>query len=122
MAAASYDITIEQGATLRVSSTLKGSDGNPLDLTGWTGRAQIRESFSGEKIADFTISFNADRTDGVFVLSLTDAETAAISVPANTTSRRVITKYPYDVELVKPDGTVLRVLQGLAKISPEITR
>ena len=42
--AAVYDITIEQGATFRLSLVWKDSSNVPVNLTGYTARMQVRRS------------------------------------------------------------------------------
>ena len=44
MSAGRYSFTIEQGATLDFELAYKDSDNNPVDLTGYQGRMQIRPS------------------------------------------------------------------------------
>jgi hypothetical protein len=41
--AARYDITIEQGASFELPLTLQHSNGTVYNLTGYTGRGQIRK-------------------------------------------------------------------------------
>jgi len=42
MAAGRYLLTIEQGATTDLLLEYKDSNGNPVDLSGYTARMQIR--------------------------------------------------------------------------------
>ena len=44
MAAGRYLLTIEQGATTDLLLEYKDSNGNPVDLSGYTARMQIRPS------------------------------------------------------------------------------
>lgn len=115
MTPAAHDITIYQGATLRMPLRwLSGPAGAvvPVDLTGYTVRAQLRRRASSPEIlATFTCVIT-DAADGRFELSLSAVTTAAIAARAGV----------YDVELVSPGGDVYRFLEGAVSISHEVTR
>lgn len=125
MAAATLDLVddlrIEQGATwTRVFTFVDGND-DPIDVTGWTFRGQVRKSFnSTTALADF--SFSASDADNKKVFTITDTETAGIPVNPPTGNARNSSFYLYDIEAVKDDGTVERLFQGKAEVSPEVTR
>lgn len=124
MAAAKYDLTIEQGATFLRTITLKDSGGTEIDLTGWSIRGQIRvKQGAGSPLATFTGTIlDQVSATGQATISLTAAQTSALPVPEGSPGVRVNSAYLYDVEMVRPDTSVLRVLQGLATVVPEITR
>ena len=112
MPAVNYDLLIEQGTTWSVTVTLKKTNQSPFDLTGYTGRCQIRKTYTSTNIlASPTVTIPSG-TDGKVVLSLTEAQTS--SLPD--------TYAVYDVELVAPNGDVTRILQGKVKVSLEVTR
>ena len=46
MSAGKYSFVIEQGATLSFEVQYKDSNDLPVDLTGYTGRLQIRSTFA----------------------------------------------------------------------------
>jgi len=114
MGAGILDIVIEQGATfervIRVTDPLNGLV-NISDVT--SARGQIRKAFpSGDSFA-FTIAVTSAASG---LLSWTmDAATSA-SIPVNTEQ-----DWRYDIELVR-GLRVERILQGIATISPEVTR
>lgn len=123
MAAAVYDISIEQGATFNLTATLKNSSNVVLDLTGWSFTGQIRSNYSSETVlATFDCTLNSPATDGVVNITISDVDTAAIPVLDATSYNRKITRYVYDIEATKPDGTVVRLFQGEVDVSPEVTR
>jgi hypothetical protein len=114
MASSQLDITIEQGATFERDIVYKDSAGDPIDLTAVTSvRGQVRRTY------DATTSY-------AFVCAVTDAVNGEISwtMPATTTAEIEphSLQWVYDVELVYSGGTVVRLLQGNAFISPEVTR
>lgn len=123
MAAAELDIYIEQGS--RFFRTYKFSIGGvAVDLTGFTFRGQIRSTQnSATIIASFVFTIlNQGTNPGEVTCSLSDTVTAAIAVPTSTTACRKSAKYIYDMEYVDTLGDVKRFFQGIAEVSPEVTR
>lgn len=119
--AGTYDLHIDQGASLTRAITWTASDGSPVDLTGYTGAAQIRASAQdASPLVSLTVTFDADRTTGKLSVSLTSAQTAALVTTGTTATDR--TKGVWDLELTSGSGTVTRLLQGAVFISPEVTR
>jgi hypothetical protein len=47
MAAGRYSFTLEQGTTVDFELQYKDSGSNPIDLSGYTGKMEIRSAFSG---------------------------------------------------------------------------
>ena len=109
---AKANIIIDQGADFATSITVSDTDGNILDLTNYTGRGQIRKHYTSSTKVDFTIVFGAVRTDGVVNLSLTNVQTAAMESG----------RYVYDAELITDSNTVSRLVEGIATVTPEVTR
>lgn len=116
MAAAVYDITIEQGATYRLDIVWKDNAGAPINLTGYTARMQVREKVSSE-----TALLDLTSQNGGIVLG---GATGAIAIVAAATMTDDITakRGVYDLELVAPGGVVTRLIGGAVTISPEVTR
>lgn len=123
MAAAKLDIYIEQGSTFKRTLKFKMADGvTPLDISGNTFRGQIRQGISDAAIvASFTCTIT-NGPGGEVDITLTAAQTSAIELKPQKSPYREPQDFSYDVERVLPDTTVERVLEGLAKISPEVTR
>ena len=112
MPAGIYNITIEQGATFEITLTIKQGDGNPVDLSGYTARSQIREKVSSLAAAGaFVVTFPEPRTEGKLKMSLAASATALL--PARV--------YAYDLEL-ESAGRVERLLEGKVVVSAEVTR
>jgi hypothetical protein len=125
MPAANYNITIEQGASFSRTLTLKDSSGIPINLTGWTIRGQIRASQNASSaLATFTGTVaNQGTNPGEATISLTPTQTAAIPQnPDATTAQAKTINYLYDIEGLRPDTSVVRLLQGKVTLSPEITK
>ena len=124
-----YDITIEQGASFSLPITLNHYDNTAYNLTGYTGRGQLRRYHrSTDIIVSFTVTIDPTPTTGRLIVSLTAVQTGAIPAGEEITDTR--SKYVYDLELEKTSaggdsvaiGTVKRVLEGTAYVSPEVTR
>ena len=120
MIAGVLDIYIEQGTTWSIDLTIQQSNGQPMDLTGYTGRCQIRSSAISQTILASPAVTVTDAKNGKLTISLTADETAAI--PVNGYSYSSVSQYVYDLELVDGMGRVMRLLNGYARISPEVTR
>lgn len=109
---ASHDITIDQGSSFNKTISLKDDSNAVINISNDSFRGQIRKHHSSTDIqATFTIAIT-DGPNGVATWSLTPTQTAAMS------SGRLV----YDVEWVKADGTVTRILEGIADTTAEVTR
>lgn len=125
MPAANYNFFIEQGATFKTEMVFKDESGNLTDLTGFTYAGQIRSKYdSSSPVATFDITVANQTSDrGKIIIMLSSAATAAIPCsPSTNTDPRPITRYVYDIECTKTDGTVDRILQGVISVSPNVTR
>jgi hypothetical protein len=115
-----FDIVLEQGASFVLPLTLRHADNTAFDLTGYTGRGQIRKFHrSTSVIASFTVVMDVVPTTGKLTVSLTAVETAGISCGEEVTDEK--SKYVYDLEIVS-GGNVKRILDGFVFVSPEVTR
>jgi hypothetical protein len=116
MTAATYNFEIEQGTTFNKSFVWKDSSKNPINLTGFSGRMQIRSSV---KSADVLLSLTTENTR-ISITPLTGM--VNILIDATTTAAITWSKGVYDLELVGPGNVVTRLLQGEITISKEVTR
>jgi hypothetical protein len=117
MVAAVHDITIEQGATFRLSLLWRDSSGTPIDLTGCSARMQVRKKYNSE-----TAWLSLTSEDGDIVLG-DEAGTIVVTGDALLTEDIPAPSCGvYDLEIVMAGGEVNRLLQGSATISPEVTR
>jgi hypothetical protein len=116
MAAATYDILIEQGATFQLNLVYKDSGGSPIDISGYTARMQVRRSYDAPTaLLDLTTENGAITLGGV---------AGSLVVEAGPTLTRDLPAKGgvYDLELVAPSGVVVRLIRGTATISPEVTK
>lgn len=110
-------LTINQGATFIDALTWSaGEPAVPVDLTGCTGRMQIRlTQASPNIIAELTTENGGIVLGGV-------AGTIALKIPAVQTERFAWTTAVYDLELVFLDETVVRIVEGVVSVSAGVTR
>lgn len=124
MAAGNYSFTIEQGTTFERIFKYKDENGNPVDLTGYDVRMQIRSSYDSAILAsltsgsgDFVLSVPADAASGV-----TDKNQIKLTISASHTAAYSFDQALYDIELESGTGIVTRLLQGKIKLSREVTK
>ena len=107
-------IVIKKGATFYTILKMTDSAGVPIDLTGYTGRSQIRPTFDSIIFHDFTVTFpNATLGEILWVMPASVTETIDAALAP---------LYVYDLEIEDSTGRVSRILEGYAQISPEVTR
>ena len=104
------NLLIDQGATFTTAITITDNDGNPLDLTGYTGAAQIRKHYTSLTAINFD-----------FQIAGTGNSEVILSLTANATGNIVAGRYVYDCELYSGQ-TVSRVLEGLVTVTPQVTK
>ena len=101
-----YDISLKQGETWSKVLTLKDDNDSVINVTNDTFRGQVRKHHSSTDIqATFTFTIT-DGTNGVVAWTLSATDSAACS------SGNLV----YDIEWVKQNGDVTRILEGLAEI------
>lgn len=115
MAAGLYNILIEQGATFIRTLVWRDSDGNLIDVTGFTARMQIRSKQSSSTVILEVTS------DDYITVGDTDGE-IYIEIPASVTEDLDFTRAVYDLEMISSGGIVTRLIQGDITLSKEVTR
>lgn len=115
--AGTYKITIEQGATFALSLTWKtGDPATPVNLTGCTGKMQIRQS-----IVSDTVLWELNAANGGVTFGGATG-VVNLKIPATATADFSWTSGVYDLEVTFADGTVKRLLAGQVVVSPGVTR
>lgn len=117
MPAANYNLTIEQGATWSQVIQYQNSTGGNIPLSNHTIRMQARTSPS----SNVTILDLSTVSGNITVISIANG-TFALQLEAAQTTNLTAGSYVYDLEIVKPDTTVDRVLAGNLIVTPEVTR
>lgn len=105
------NLVIDQGTTYEVTLNLTDDNGDPLDLTGYTARSQIRKWYTSEFGSDF-----------VAVINVADG-TVTLNMDAVTTGELDAGRYVYDVELTdSKTGSISRIVEGIVTVTPQVTR
>lgn len=112
MAAANYDLTIDQGSTFVIDITIN-EGGSVKDLTGYSARSQMRSTKTATDVAaSFTCTIPVP-TNGVVKMEL----------PAGTSSDMSAGLYFYDLEIhTSSDAIVKRLIEGKVTLNQEVTR
>jgi hypothetical protein len=122
MAAGKYNLTIEQGTTIDLTLLYKDSGSNPIDLTDYSAKMQIKSAYADKNPRTFltlSSSLNADNTG----LTLGGASGSInIYISAASSSAINFDSAIYDLEITSPTGFVTRILEGNAKLNREVTR
>ena len=132
MAAGNYSFTIEQGATTDFEIVYKDSNSNPVDLTGYQAKMQLKDSIGGSStFLTLSSSLSPDGTG----LNLSGSGGNAASKPLTSGSIGIFISHAtssnltfgtavYDLEIVSGSGNtavVTRLLQGKVNLSKEVT-
>lgn len=113
--AARQDFDIDQGADWAVTIAWTDSEGEPVDLDGYTARLHMRPGKRGEAVAELDNGEGQGITlgpePGSITLALSAAETAELP-PA---------LLDYDLVMTSPEGAVKRLIQGVVNVSEGVT-
>ena len=136
MAAGRYSFVIEQGSTVNFEIQYKDSSGDPIDLSQWSARMQIRpNAASSDIICSLTSTMQSDGTGlnksgsngstpvasgsiGVYISAFSSSQFSSGSKISWDIAK-------YDLEILSGSGVttyVDRILEGNVKLSKEVTR
>ena len=104
------NLIVDQGADFVTSITVTDDNGEVIDLTGYTGAAQMRKHYTSVTYYSFTVDITANH--GEVTLSLT----------ANSSNNIPAGRYVYDCELTDSNGKKSRLVEGIVTITPQVTR
>jgi hypothetical protein len=106
------DFQIQQGTDAGVAWPITNQAGVAINLTGWTGVCQFRAVGTNRLLATLsTANGKMILGNGSLTLVWTAAETSAWKW------KQAI----FDIELTNPSSKTLRVMQGLVKLSKEVS-
>jgi hypothetical protein len=125
MPAGKYNLLIEQGATFEVELQYKDSNGVAVDLSGYSGRLQIRPSIgSTTSYLCLSSSLQPDGTglnfSGSNGATPPTSGSIGIYISAITSSMLTFNTGVYDLEIAS-GSFVARLLQGNVQLSKEVT-
>lgn len=106
------DLVVTRGDDFRAVVTLSDSDGNLMDLSSSTAKAQVRVStaLNAELLAEFVCDIPAPATDGVVTITL-----------PHTVTEDLPRKGKWDLQITT-DGWVTTVAKGNITVLPDVTR
>jgi hypothetical protein len=114
--AGTYDMVIDQGATLSRTLTWRDSKRDPYNITGYTARMHVRTTVTSTGIILVLTTQNGRIALGGA------AGTVTLTVAAADTAVLAAGRYVYDLELVSSAGVVSRLVEGAFVVRPEVTR
>ena len=126
MAAGKYSFVIEQGSTLDFEIQYKDSSNNPINLSGYSGKMQIRPTIdSVDPIITLSSSLAPDGTglnfSGSNGTTPPTSGSIGIYISAASSSLFTFTNAVYDLEITT-GSRVTRILEGNVRLSKEVTR
>jgi hypothetical protein len=104
------NILIDQGTTFSTVINLADEGGSAIDLSGYSGDAEMRKHYTSSNSQSFTVTLGG--ANGTVTLSLTATQTANIAAG----------RYVYDVEITSGSNVVSRIIEGIVTVTPEVTR
>lgn len=102
------NITIDQGADFSTSIDVTDDNGDPTDLSDYTGAAQMRKHYTSSNSYAFTVAV----ANGSVTLSMNSTTTSSITAG----------RYVYDCELTNGSNVVTRLVEGIVTVTPQVTR
>ena len=109
--AIAQNIIIEQDADYSQQFTAKTDAGVVIDLTNSSLDGMVRKSFASTAYTSFAPTI-VTATSGIFSLALTDVQTALLDRG----------RHVYDVRVTDSTSTITRIQEGVATVSPSVTR
>ena len=111
MAAIPINLICERGTDFSASFNIQNeANTTPLNLTGYSAVAKLKQSFTSSTSTDFTVAF-PDRYNGQL----------SISLPNATSTTLEARMYVYDILLTAPSGTKSRVIEGILEVTPGVS-
>lgn len=109
-------MTIEQGSTFNLLVYWKNSANNPIDMTNYTAKMQIRSS-TGASVKLLEISSDSGEIEIYPLQGSLNVKIGYLQTQQLEPSVAV-----YDLELYAPTGEVYKLLKGRVRIEGEVTR
>lgn len=103
------NITIDQGTDFSTTISVTDEDGVAVDLSGYTGAAQLRKWYTSTNSTSFDVT-------------LSDSS-VSLGLSSSVTTNLAAGRYVYDVELTDTSAnTISRILEGIVTVTPNVTR
>ena len=107
-----YDILLYQGDDFEFNFVLKDISAVPLNITGWTGLAQIKNVSDNSPAETPTLTLAIGTTDGKVTVTISNTGTSALQGD---------TEYKYDVQLTDAGGKKRTYLGGILTVTEDVS-
>lgn len=105
------NIIIDQGTDFSTMINVTDDNGDIIDLTDYTGAAQMRKHYSSVSKYDLNVSISGS------------AGEVTLTMNAATTNTIPYGRYVYDCELTDTDTDIkIRLVEGIVTVTPQVTR
>lgn len=134
MAAGKYSWVLEQGTTVNFEIQYKDADNIPVDLTGYSGRMQLKSNYADNNPTIYLTLSSSLETDGTGLNFSGSNGTTPLSsgsigvyIASCTSSLLTFNTAYYDLEIyypsvVDPDCPITtRILEGQVRLSLQVT-
>jgi len=111
-----HDITVQQGAKFVLSIAAQNADKSVMNLSGYTGRMQIRDAAGGA-----STYLDATSANGMIAVN-GPAGVVTVTVGADVTDPMTWKNGVYDLEVTNGATNVIRLAEGFASFSAEVTQ
>lgn len=117
MTAGIWNTVMDQGSVWYLQLDYQNPNGTPIDITGYTGKMQLRSLPE-----DTTVALTLSTANGAIVIT---GATGTINITATSAQTGSVDEgiYYYDVEITDTlTNEVTRIIQGQITVSAEVTR
>ena len=116
MTAGIYHINIEQGSTYNRTLTYKQSNGNPVNLSGFTAQMHMRKNIDdAATVLELSTSNNRITLGG-------SNGTIALTITATDTGNFPAIEGVYDLEINNGSDIIEKVIAGTFTVTKQVTR
>ena len=121
MSAGKYSFVIEQGSTVNFEIQYKDSNNNPVDLTDYSGKMQIKSGYADSNPTTY-ITLSSSLADDGTGLNFSNAISGSIGIYISAASSSVFTfgSAYYDLEITS-GSVVTRLIEGQVRLSQQVT-
>ena len=103
------NLVLDQGTTFISNTTITNSNNATVNFYGYTANSMFRKYYTSNTAYTLDVALS---NSGVVTLTMNATSTA------NVTSGR----YVYDVEATDESNTVIRIMEGVITVTPQVTR
>ena len=110
-----YDMRVHQGETWACTLSIKDDNDNPVDLTDYTAKMQVRDKAGGtllKELATGGSGITITGASGEIALALTAAETAVLAFREGV----------YDIYILSSSSTKTYLLKGRFIVTQRVTQ